>query len=633
MADYISDKEIQKVGFASPETNSVSGGGYLSDADVRNIGIQIPKEEISQLESGLRGAGQGVSMGFGDEITGGVQALGDVAFGDTKLSDIERVYSEFRDIQRAKNKAAQEANPWTYGGSELGGGIASAFIPGLNIAKGATLARTAGIGALTGGASAIGLNEESLSDPANLKKLGYSVPTSAVLGGGLGAIAHGIASLPKLTKESSTINDIYEAFRRGRKGENLTSTDSAKKASENIYKLGQDTVKEVKTAGGAASKQYGEALSQNTLDLKNPVRKELLDFEQKLKNQLLTEKLPGRIKETQSMLDEVQGALKTPKDALLQQKVDLTKALTPELEAAQSQPILDKIKSLDDQISSSVDNINPRTTQNLKEGFKEQSFLAKNPDSSATNKALAKMSTDYAEKMADILKKNVPGLKEASGKLGASKKMEDLLNLSNEIFQSDALKNKARTAELFKRLEQEGIKGQAAADIINQLRSLSENTGSSKLVGMLGKNADEISKVYDLTRKTQQEGLNMFSRSALSVGAPNLLARTPILGAVVSAATQAATFPGAAAGLARGVTEKISSQFNPKQNNPYSMSDEELQSMAQKLSSDPNLAHYATELNKAIQTGNNQKKDRIMFVLRTNTKTRQLLGLDLGEKK
>lgn len=112
----------------------------------------VTSSDKSALESGLRGAAQGISMGFGDEITGALES-----------TFTDKTYAQARDESRKAYQEAQDANPITYGAGEIGGAIGSAFIPGLNIAKGATLgARAAGAAAL-GATAGLGMSEADLT--------------------------------------------------------------------------------------------------------------------------------------------------------------------------------------------------------------------------------------------------------------------------------------------------------------------------------------------------------------------------------------------------------------------------------------------------------------------------------------
>ncbi len=137
-------------------------------------------------ESAARGVAQGVTMGFADEIQAGIRSLGS-----------DKTYEQLRDDYRAGDSIAHEANPKTFTGSEIGGSVAGAFIPGLGAAgavtKGAGIAakvgKTAAIGGLLGGVSGAGHSEgatagEVLTDAAK----------EAALGAGLGVGGHAVGA-------------------------------------------------------------------------------------------------------------------------------------------------------------------------------------------------------------------------------------------------------------------------------------------------------------------------------------------------------------------------------------------------------------------------------------------------------
>jgi hypothetical protein len=129
--------------------------------------IQNESERTSELESTLRGAAQGASLGFADEITGGIEALKDIALTDKELSDLESLYEQRRNESRSAYKDAEEENPIAYGAGQVGGSIATAFVPGLNVAKGASLMGRLGIAAAQGGLTGLGTSEaDNISDLA-----------------------------------------------------------------------------------------------------------------------------------------------------------------------------------------------------------------------------------------------------------------------------------------------------------------------------------------------------------------------------------------------------------------------------------------------------------------------------------
>lgn len=89
-----------------------------------------PKPQVSQIESGARGAVQGLTFGFGDEIYGGVKGAANYLLGD---GDFSQTYARERDAVREANKRAQEANPGTYLAGEIGGSV---VVPGAGVARG-----------------------------------------------------------------------------------------------------------------------------------------------------------------------------------------------------------------------------------------------------------------------------------------------------------------------------------------------------------------------------------------------------------------------------------------------------------------------------------------------------------------
>ena len=99
-----------------------------------------PVQQPGAGESFVRGAAQGASLGFADEITGALRS----AF-STKS------YQQARDESRAAYKAAEEANPMAYFAGNVTGGLASIFVPGGGIAKAATVGGRNAAGAAMGG--------------------------------------------------------------------------------------------------------------------------------------------------------------------------------------------------------------------------------------------------------------------------------------------------------------------------------------------------------------------------------------------------------------------------------------------------------------------------------------------------
>lgn len=184
----------------------------------------------SAVESGLRGAAQGATLGYGDEAVGAGSAyleplrqLDPAGYltpliGEASPSgDLGEVYSEARDAEREANREAREANPEAYLGGELAGGVASAaLVPSSTLARGAGLAARVGqaakAGAATGAAAGAGYSEAEDA---------LGVGSDALLGAATGAATG--AALPVAGEAARRAGG---AIREGAK----VVTDSAREA-------------------------------------------------------------------------------------------------------------------------------------------------------------------------------------------------------------------------------------------------------------------------------------------------------------------------------------------------------------------------------------------------------------------
>ncbi len=140
-----------------------------------------PKPEepkTSVLGSVARGGAQGLSLGFADEISGALES-----------AVTNKSYKKARDESRAAYDKARTDNQAAYLGGELGGGLASMLIPGLNAAKGAKLATQVVKAGMQGGVSGLGSSEAT--DAEGIAKdaavgVGLGAGLQGVLGGAIG---------------------------------------------------------------------------------------------------------------------------------------------------------------------------------------------------------------------------------------------------------------------------------------------------------------------------------------------------------------------------------------------------------------------------------------------------------------
>jgi hypothetical protein len=168
------------------------------------INQTVPEQTVennlpSQGEALIRGAGQGASFGFLDELFGGMnlQVRGQAGLyeqGETP----QQVYQQARDSQRTANQQSQMAHPGTYITGEILGGAA---VPGLGAAKAAQTGATAvkGLGA-TGrmsltGAGAGGVYGAGVSEADTAGGIALDTAKGVGLGAVGGVVGAGIGKL------------------------------------------------------------------------------------------------------------------------------------------------------------------------------------------------------------------------------------------------------------------------------------------------------------------------------------------------------------------------------------------------------------------------------------------------------
>ena len=176
-------------------------------------------EDIGYAESGLRGTAQGLTMGSIDEITGFLESL---------ISD--KSYEEARDESRSAYKEAEEANPGTYMAGDVAGSIGTMFVPGLGLAKGASLAAQTGkLGAL-GVAEGFGRSEEDTVS---------GLAKDAIIGGTIGAVAPG--AIKGIGKAAKGIGAAAEGAKKVLPGVEGSATNKVAAGTQNfLYGTGED---------------------------------------------------------------------------------------------------------------------------------------------------------------------------------------------------------------------------------------------------------------------------------------------------------------------------------------------------------------------------------------------------------
>lgn len=225
-------------------------------------------DQPEMIESLARGGAQGLSFGLADEATGAIESL----FTD-------KTYEQARDESRKAYAAAEKANPKSYLVGDIGGSVATAFVPGLgalNAGKGARLAEVAGKAALQGGLTGFGKSEEESA--GGLLK---DTASGAVIGGALGTAGHGLvkgvqkgADLVGAIGGKGGLEHAGHAFREGAKqGREILGMDvsnvpivsqisqgisGAKNALKEIGALSQENDALLKTFGPGGVKDLSD---------------------------------------------------------------------------------------------------------------------------------------------------------------------------------------------------------------------------------------------------------------------------------------------------------------------------------------------------------------------------------------
>lgn len=147
------------------------------------------KKRFSQLESGLKGALQGATLGFEDELAGAIgtgldksqELLNKLGIAGKSPSQVDKevgldsdMYSEFRDAARKENEQAQEQNPMSYGAGQMAGASLPMMATGA-LASGANVAK---LGALENLAQGVGSSATN-----SLQDLGTDALQGLAMGG------------------------------------------------------------------------------------------------------------------------------------------------------------------------------------------------------------------------------------------------------------------------------------------------------------------------------------------------------------------------------------------------------------------------------------------------------------------
>lgn len=395
----------------------------------------LPQPDMTQSEATLRGAAQGLTFDFADEIAGAAGAAKETLFGDARLSDLLDTYEQQRDISREAFREAEQEFPKSYLAGEIGGGILPAIATG---GAGAVAAvgktglkqaakQAAKSGAKFGAASAAGRTEE-VEDVGQVAK---DIGTGTLAGGAFGAVTPAISKGAEKAAKSlkGGVKKVFDSM-----------ADLDPKLTDEL--LSDPTLLK-------AAKSDGE-IAESFKDVANEGLKEFRDLASKGRQKLSTEKdistneVMRKFDERFSSLDEI--AEKEAIKPMVSLKTDIQKRLGSVTSEKEIQELMDSIakKAYKGQKKDTADVV----TQQLR-GMREDfgSIIKDRNPEYAENMFQASQKKKALDELSDRF-----GLVEGADKRGLKELAEgDIENITNIQF-----KNKDRTVNRLKELGTEG---------------------------------------------------------------------------------------------------------------------------------------------------------------------------------
>ena len=227
---------------------------HIIESSIEENDVDVAPE-VSMPESFVRGAAQGASLGYADEFTSALGAGIEKLKGSDK--DLADLYRQERDESRAAYKAAEEANPKTYLGGNIVGGIAPVVATG---GLGATVKGAAALGAAAGlGSSSEDLTDESKPLDERLTSAGVDTALGATLGGG-------IASIPVIGKATGNYlarTAPGKAFLRGMSGEVINPSTFAEEVGKRTVDFSKNTLGKLQGLEETLARLKGTLLKEN----------------------------------------------------------------------------------------------------------------------------------------------------------------------------------------------------------------------------------------------------------------------------------------------------------------------------------------------------------------------------------
>lgn len=603
MADQFDpDKYLaEKTQSASPSSNGFDPDKYLTektasaDPEKEEAQQSAPKgEDWSKLQSAGQGALQGATAGFSDELGGAEGAIQDKLLGNPDKKSLKDLYKEYRDLQRNRNKKAEDANPGSYLAGNVAGAVgAGALAPGLLAPK--SVAGAAGLGAAAG----LGTSNADLTDPS-LQSVGQAAKDTA-LGAGLGAAGGkigqklaGAANPEALETASSKLASSAVGLKPSKE---LTSVYDA---ASGQMKKGSNIIKGIGTTAletgslpmtGGPSAMYDQSLKAiNTAYQKlNPVLAQA------------QEKLTPNI----SQIVQDVGPITTKTPVVMQDIFDSIP------ETSQRNSI---VKTIGDQYSMYEAKLGQAegNLQALNDIKKELTSASKALAPQVYNNGTAKVEANLYKRLGGVVRQHIEDLASAADP-GAGDQIGSInSDIGNLMTYNDGAKK---------------LMDKTSSGLMDSAKTGATATAGFLAGGPLGaaittgaKIAVEAGTGNPIGRLAKIGGAKALAATAKAVDTPAGQLTQKV---IQQAPAKVLTSPFAQEKIQGKMTSGAKATQNSS--NLYNATDDSLKDVASKFQQTPGLEFYADHLNKAIDNNDSGEKNRAIFLIMQNPKARKLI--------
>jgi len=467
---------------------------------------EFPGQELAPVVSPSRaalvGAGQGLTLGFAEELTAPIAAAVGMTQdlpaepGENPLEKYQRLMSLYKETAREEQRAGEEQQPVATLAGAIGGGF---LMPGAgtlsqlgrfkNLAQAkqalqatkaaggtakrlrqAQAAKQLGVGAGVGGAAGVGVSEGDTPE-----ELAKDALTGSILGVGVGAAMPAVEKIARgavgLTKEGLELigGPTGKALMRGMKGQQLIGQQGPKITGKEISRYGKEIGPKMQTATSnidtARREIIGEAMQAGKTA---NVTDDLVEMAQSIAD------MPAR---------DIVG--KTEKQRLTNILKDFIQ-------------------------DEGMTDVSPQAWNELRQTYRN---LSKMGDASLKDPTALSLATKLASQTRNLLEEMVPGTAELGKKRQAMTEAAEMLGL-DDVYDMNPQKVMSRIVQLIHQQEGAGASGVKGRQIIEDALDKIK-LADPELARKIAPKIDELADRAYMTKKAQERASITYPLSTL----------------------------------------------------------------------------------------------------------------------